>query len=202
MLKKSFTFVVVPRSKMLLISVLVLIATFLVWVRVKTRRKNELLSRIPSRKRKFLLENSMEFYGKTSKGVFDLFEEMKNELGSIYAFSFSAFDGGYVMISDPKLAEIVLLSQKLIDKGYDYESMRDWLGNGLLLSTGKKWQQRRKILTPTFHFQILEKFVEIMDEQSRILVAKLERTNGKEVDIFPHLSLFALDVICGENDEI
>jgi cytochrome P450 len=127
---------------------------------------------------------------------------MKNELGSIFAYSFSILDGGYVMISDPKLAEIVLSSQKLIDKGEDYESMRDWLGNGLLLSTGKKWQQRRKILTPTFHFQILEKFVEIMDEQSKILVGKLEKTNGKEVDIFQYLSLFALDVICGENIEI
>jgi cytochrome P450 family 4 len=75
-----------------------------------------------------------------------------------------------------------------------------WLGTGLLTSTGKKWSQRRKIITPTFHFKILEEFIETFDRQSDILVDKLrekmERSNEKTFDIYPFITLCALDVIC------
>lgn len=184
---------------MFLISVFVLLATLFVWIQTKTRRKNELLSKIPSRKKVFFLENSLEFYGKSPQGIFDLFEDMRNELGSVYHYSFSWFDSGFLMVSDPKFCEIVLSSPTLLDKSDDYEAMRNWLGNGLLLSTGKKWQQRRKMLTPTFHFQILEKFVEVMDENCKTLLQKLQTSEGKELDIVPYLKLFTLDIICGKS---
>ena len=74
----------------------------------------------------------------------------------------------------------------------------DWLGSGLLISTGKKWHQRRKIITPAFHFKILVQFVEVMNEHGDIFVNKLKNLNGKEIDVFPYISLYALDVICGK----
>lgn len=75
--------------------------------------------------------------------------------------------------------------------------MRPWLGDGLLLSTGSKWHSRRKILTPTYHFKILEQFVPVFDEQSSILV---ERLAGRadavtSFDIFPEICVTALDTI-------
>jgi cytochrome P450 family 4 len=69
-----------------------------------------------------------------------------------------------------------------------------------LTSTGKKWSQRRKIITPTFHFKILEEFIETFDRQSDILVDKLrhkmQKSNGKPFDVYPFITLCALDVIC------
>lgn len=81
---------------------------------------------------------------------------------------------------------------------YDY--LVAWLGRGLLLSWGKKWHSRRKIITPTFHFKILEQFVEIFDQQSTIMVKKLyEKADGKTaIYIFPVVCLCALDVIAGK----
>lgn len=72
-----------------------------------------------------------------------------------------------------------------------------WLGDGLLLSYGSKWHARRKILTPTYHFKILEQFVEVFDRQSRILVRKLAtKADGKSsFNIFPYICLTALDNI-------
>lgn len=95
--------------------------------------------------------------------------------------------------------QAVLTNMKLITKSNEYNFMTPWLGTGLLTSTGWKWLSRRKVLTPAFHFKILEDFVEIFDAQSSILVKKLKKFEGRgEFDIFPLTALCALDVICGK----
>ena len=65
---------------------------------------------------------------------------------------------------------------------------------------GSKWQSRRKLLTPAFHFKILEDFVHVFNEQSQILVDKLNQVAVKEKDfnIFPFITLCTLDIICGK----
>jgi cytochrome P450 family 4 len=76
--------------------------------------------------------------------------------------------------------------------------LKPWLNTGLLTSTGSKWISRRKILTPAFHFKILEDFVETFDTQSSVLVEKLRKFEGRgEFNIFPLTALCALDIICG-----
>ncbi|KAK4029580.1 hypothetical protein OUZ56_022559 [Daphnia magna] len=93
-------------------------------------------------------------------------------------------------------AEVVLSSNKIIDKSGEYDFLHPWLATGLLTSTGSKWHQRRKMLTPTFHFKILEDFVHVFNEQSKILVEKLSKEVGQDFDIFPFITLCTLDVIC------
>ncbi|XP_055642735.1 cytochrome P450 4d2-like [Toxorhynchites rutilus septentrionalis] len=93
--------------------------------------------------------------------------------------------------------ETVLSSQKLIRKSELYKFLVPWLGNGLLLSTDQKWFNKRKIITPAFHFKILEQFIEVFDRQSGILVQKLRAdANGMLANIYPYITLAALDVIC------
>lgn len=65
---------------------------------------------------------------------------------------------------------------------------------------GSKWQSRRKLLTPAFHFKILEDFVTVFNEQSRILVGKLKQVasnKDNDFDIFPYVTRCTLDIICG-----
>lgn len=52
-------------------------------------------------------------------------------------------------------------------------------------------------MTPGFHFQILERFVEVMEGCSNILAEKLDQYEGKEVNVFPICNMFALDTVCG-----
>jgi cytochrome P450 family 4 len=66
------------------------------------------------------------------------------------------------------------------------------------VSTGQKWFSRRKIITPTFHFKILEQFVEVFDQHSEIFVQNLSQLKGQRCDVFSKIALCALDIICGE----
>jgi len=102
-----------------------------------------------------------------------------------------------IFTSDARLIEAILSSQKTIKKNRLYDLLQCWLGTGLLLSSGKKWFRRRKIITPTFHFKILEDFVEVFDQQSAIMAEQLyDRADGKTViNMFPVACLAALDII-------
>jgi len=55
------------------------------------------------------------------------------------------------------------------------------------------------MLTPAFHFKILEEFFPVFGEQSRILIKILNEkfADGKVFDIFPYITRCALDTICG-----
>ncbi|XP_052865272.1 cytochrome P450 4d1-like [Anopheles cruzii] len=103
-----------------------------------------------------------------------------------------------IVVNDPKDVEVLLSSPKYIDKSTEYDFIRPWLGEGLLTSRGRKWHSHRKVITPTFHFKILEQFVEIFDRQSSTFVKMLQpfAESSKSFDIFPQVTLCALDVIC------
>lgn len=116
--------------------------------------------------------------------------------------------------------QAILSSNSLITKAQEYDVLRNWLGDGLLLSSGelivdpksiishglfylvagKKWHLHRKALTPAFHFKILEQFTDIFDQQSDILVNQVLSKFGPNdtVDIYPLITMMALDVICGK----
>ncbi|XP_032042300.1 cytochrome P450 4V2 isoform X2 [Aythya fuligula] len=97
----------------------------------------------------------------------------------------------------PDSVEVILSSSKHIEKSFLYKFLHPWLGTGLLTSTGDKWRSRRKMITPTFHFSILNDFLEVMNEQGGVLLEKLEKHVDKEpFDIFLDVTLCALDIIC------
>ncbi|KAK2154530.1 hypothetical protein LSH36_266g02045, partial [Paralvinella palmiformis] len=51
-----------------------------------------------------------------------------------------------------------------------YKFLEPWLGEGLLLSNGKKWSRNRRLLTPAFHFDILQPYVMVFSQSSNTLV--------------------------------
>lgn len=81
-------------------------------------------------------------------------------------------------------------------KGYVYNVLHSWLGSGLLTSEGDKWQKRRKVLTPSFHFNILQEFIEIFNEETENLVKVIKKESYKPyIAITDYISDFTLNSI-------
>lgn len=103
----------------------------------------------------------------------------------------------FILLYKPELVELVLHSSKHISKSPDYDFLHPWLGTGLLTSDGSKWKTRRRLITPTFHFSILNTFLQVFEEQSKILVSNLEKkVKTGTFNIMPYITLCALDIIC------
>lgn len=122
--------------------------------------------------------------------------EGHKKFGEIYRYKF--FNTTTFVISDPKIYEVILSHPtKYNKKSFFYDLMRPAFGEGLVTSSGIKWQTHRKILTPAFHFAFLGQFVEVFDRLSNTLVDKLgNKINNECVDILPFVKLMSLDVIC------
>jgi cytochrome P450 family 4 len=183
---------------MFAISCVILVLMIFTWYQLKYGHRNQLLSKTPSPKKLPIIHNILEVIGMSPEQIFAWMEENNTKFGNVWHSTFEPFDNGTFIVSNCKVVEGILTSQKHLSKSFEYDLLKPWLGTGLLISTGNKWRQRRKILTPAFHFQILEKFVDVMDENGDVLIEKLKSLNEQEIDIHPLLNHYALDVICGE----
>ncbi|XP_058814828.1 cytochrome P450 4d1-like [Topomyia yanbarensis] len=143
----------------------------------------------------YFLGSMPMFAGKSIPEIFEIVTALHTVHGEDIAMM-AAFNELELDLSSSKNVEKVLLA-KSIKKSFAYDFLESWLGTGLLISTGEKWFRRRKIITPTFHFKVLENFLDVFNKEADILVAKLERHAGKgEFDIYDYVTLYALDSIC------
>ncbi|KAF8373240.1 hypothetical protein PRIPAC_79669 [Pristionchus pacificus] len=100
------------------------------------------------------------------------------------------------MPTNGETVKYILDSNDEITKGVEYDVLVPWLGTGLLISTGDKWKSRRKMLTPTFHFSMLDGYLAIMNRHAKICTELLEDRAGTKVDMYPVVKMCALDIIC------
>lgn len=112
---------------------------------------------------------------------------------------FRIFNRMSISTRDVKLQEMIANNPKFI-KSDEYEFFKVWLGNSLVITHGERWHKLRKLLTPAFHFQILERFMQIFEEQTDILISKMKKIpDGVVEDAFDLFHAFALDVISGKS---
>ncbi|RXG61450.1 cytochrome P450 4c3 [Armadillidium vulgare] len=161
---------------------------------IRKQRKLSIINKIPGPKTTFLFGNALELMGSPSENFKVVSREFCNNSCGLSRTWIGLKP--HLLIYKSSVAETVLNSQKFIEKSTDYFALHSWLGTGLLTSTGAKWHKRRKMLTPAFHFKILEDFVDIFNRQSQKLVKNLEaKCGGEPFNIFSYLTLCTLDII-------
>ncbi|XP_034489668.1 cytochrome P450 4d10 [Drosophila innubila] len=164
----------------------------------RRRRVQELAALLPGPKTLPLVGNANLFVGLEPAQVCQVIADLAAKHGDTYTIWFcSNFS---VLMFDPRDVEVVLGSTQLLDKAVEYGFLTRWLNEGLLVSRGRKWHMRRKIITPAFHFRILEQYVEIFDRQTRQLVKHLQLARGNHgnnsIELGHAAHLCTLDVIC------
>ncbi|XP_072039842.1 cytochrome P450 4F4-like [Amphiura filiformis] len=81
-------------------------------------------------------------------------------------------------------------------KFQEYQFFIPWLGDGLVISTGKKWSRNRRLLTPAFHFDILKPYVKVFVESTNKLANKWKAEcadSACSIEVMQDISLATLD---------
>uniref|UniRef100_A0A4X1SPA5 Cytochrome P450 4A11 n=1 Tax=Sus scrofa TaxID=9823 RepID=A0A4X1SPA5_PIG len=104
-----------------------------------------------------------------------------------------------VLVYDPDYMKVVLARsgerETPIHMG---ENPPSWVhGCGLLLLNGQTWFQRRRMLTPAFHYDILKPYVGLMAKSVQVMLDKWEQLVAQDprLEIVGPVSLMTLDTI-------
>ncbi|KAF4517615.1 hypothetical protein B566_EDAN002846 [Ephemera danica] len=174
------------------------IVVVLVWRLLRSDRQRKLVDKIPG-PRSWPIVGSIGAYIhlKNGKDAFEATKVFAKQYPTIYRKWFLHVP--FVKILDPKYMEALLDNTTNITKSQEYDFTSDWLGRGILTSTGEKWHSRRKLLTPVFDLNVLEQFIPVFCEKSHILVEKLQTAateNSEGIDIVPYITRCSLDISC------
>ncbi|XP_014206431.1 cytochrome P450 4C1-like isoform X2 [Copidosoma floridanum] len=143
-----------------------------------------------------IVGNLPHLMGLSSEEAWNVFRKLNNDYYPI--FKFWTTHEVVINIRHPDDVEVLLTSIDNIDKSTAYHLLQPWLKTGLLTSTGKKWQERRKILTPAFHFNVLKKLMEIITENCEKTIKSLKLNNRDESvdDLLQFTANHTLNIIC------
>ncbi|GFR13957.1 cytochrome P450 4V2 [Trichonephila clavata] len=101
-----------------------------------------------------------------------------------------------VTVFKAESVEVILNNNEEVKKAWFYEVLKPWLGSSVLISCDKKWRDMRKLLTPIFHFHVLNKFLAIMNKHSRNLGDLFDTFVQQEcVDIYSSMPRHSFDTI-------
>lgn len=99
---------------------------------------------------------------------------------------------------EPEHIQTVLSSKKHTDKVFVYRFMHNFLGKGLITSSGQEWSQHRKLLQPSFHLSILEKFIETFADGAHLFSNRIEKRCNVPTNITEMVNDCILDILNGE----
>nr|XP_033772207.1 cytochrome P450 4B1-like isoform X2 [Geotrypetes seraphini] len=115
-----------------------------------------------------------------------------------YPYGFPIWFGNFLpilFITHPDYAKTVF--GRADPKAWVYKFLEPWIGQGLLLLSGQKWFQHRRMLTSAFHYDVLKPYVKLMSDSTKIMLDKWEKfaNEDKSVELFQYVSLMTLDSI-------
>ncbi|XP_040216485.1 cytochrome P450 4B1-like [Rana temporaria] len=159
-------------------------------------------------RRKQLLKNFRSFPGPETHWLYGnthVFKKDGTDLdivasyGRRFKYAFPMWLGRFfatVTICHPDYAKVIFSRQDPKDN-FAYNLLIPWIGKGLLVLSGEKWFQHRKLLTPSFHYDVLKPYVGVMSDCANVMLDKWEHlvSEKKSIELFQHVSLMTLDTI-------
>ncbi|XP_064600699.1 ultra-long-chain fatty acid omega-hydroxylase-like [Liolophura sinensis] len=104
-----------------------------------------------------------------------------------------------VLVTHPKSVGEILRTTEPKNRSFQaiYNLIQPWVGEGLLVSSGRKWERNRKLLTPAFHCKALQPYQKVYNEAADILLSKFKKASctGESFEVFDPVALCTLDVM-------
>jgi len=130
----------------------------------------------------------------------DYFQKMNLVWHTEYNGTFGMYLGTnrFVFTSDVRVIEELLSSQNFLRKSSFYWIIKKFLGTGLVSSEGDLWRKRRRMITPAFHFDILNDFLSVMEQKTEDFIRLLQQYHERDesFDIQKLSKAYTLSVIC------
>uniref|UniRef100_A0A8D1N2A0 Uncharacterized protein n=1 Tax=Sus scrofa TaxID=9823 RepID=A0A8D1N2A0_PIG len=113
----------------------------------------------------------------------------------LYTLHLLFFPPPFVLLQHEYL-DIVLMRTEPAFPGI-HKFLAPLIGCGLLLLNGQTWFQRRRMLTPAFHYDILKPYVGLMAKSVQVMLDKWEQLVAQDprLEIVGPVSLMTLDTI-------
>lgn len=175
--------------------ILVIIFHIFIFHKYNSPKYVKAINKIPGPEDLIYFGSTLRFYKLKHE---EMLPDMLNDL-KIYGSTFRYWYSGVavVVVSDIEDIQTVLGSRLNYTKGIMYKNIIPWLGTGLLTSAGHKWRTMRKIITPTFHFSILQGYVGIFNRNTEIMMDLIKNhKNKKDCDLTNFVTYCALDNVC------
>lgn len=78
--------------------------------------------------------------------------------------------------------------------------MHNFLGNGLITSSGEKWRKHRQLLQPMFSQYLLKQFLSGFANAANRLVEAIEPHENIDLDVTPFINDCVLEVLNGNSN--
>ncbi|XP_017484281.1 PREDICTED: probable cytochrome P450 4aa1 [Rhagoletis zephyria] len=101
----------------------------------------------------------------------------------------------FFVVLQPDDLQVILSSKKHTEKVFIYKLMHNFLGNGLITSSGEKWNAHRKFIQPLFHLTILERFIGTFADASQALFENLHASASEEINIAKFINNCVMDIL-------
>uniref|UniRef100_A0A1I8QDL1 Cytochrome P450 n=1 Tax=Stomoxys calcitrans TaxID=35570 RepID=A0A1I8QDL1_STOCA len=162
--------------------------------RVKTEDGSPLGNKVYELPGTTIFGNTFDFKDLTPAGLFKFVRDCNNRSQGKSVLSYYPVTPLYSIVKAEDAVEF-FQSTELLQKPIFYQLLQDFLGDGLLLSSDRKWMHRRKMLTPAYHFNILREFTTTFKEESIRLVKRLDSMPTDVVEVHEISKEFALNSI-------
>ncbi|XP_073848031.1 probable cytochrome P450 4aa1 isoform X2 [Musca autumnalis] len=117
-------------------------------------------------------------------------KELYGSLVRVWVFLFPFF-----VVLQPDDLQMILSSKKHTNKVFFYRFMYNFLGKGLITNSGDKWHTHRRLIQPTFHLSILERFIGTFADASQALYERLDPLVGQNINIANFVNDCIVDIL-------
>uniref|UniRef100_A0A7M5V396 Cytochrome P450 n=1 Tax=Clytia hemisphaerica TaxID=252671 RepID=A0A7M5V396_9CNID len=103
-----------------------------------------------------------------------------------------------VITSNVKVINDLLSNSRYLKKSWGYVFLEALIGKGLVTSDGELWKERRRLITPAFHFGILNGFIPCMERCVKELIQLFDEhaENGTTFNVLNMGTKLTMAVIC------